>query len=99
MKKHALCWFLFAVSAAFILALTTASCTPGERRAARSAFNFIELGCMLENSMLGDETVAKVCNIADDAIPDMKKFLAQQKAAANKYAASLSGCSKVDAGK
>lgn len=77
---------------AFVFASTigplavVSSCTPGERQAAKSALDVLQVACIIANAESDDATVAQVCGIANDLMPDLEKILSAQRKATRKAA-------------
>lgn len=83
--------FLAAVAMAIVVAVSTlnsaCSLSDQEKKWVDTAFDAVQVGCIIANADFPDETIAKVCKITDDAIPYIKQIVDEFKAERAKFAA------------
>jgi hypothetical protein len=96
MKRFSLTlFFVFVFVFVFVFA-----CSPSANKTLRSVLDIIQIGCIIANAESDDANIQKACGVADDLLPDLRKIVAQERAASRRYAAEhASACSSgVDAG-
>lgn len=57
------------------------------RQAARTVLDVVQVACVIAHQELPETDVAKVCGVADDLLPPMRRVLAESRAASAKAAA------------
>lgn len=81
-----------AIVAMPALVISEGGCTPGQREAARSALDIVQVACVIAHQALPDSEVAKVCGITQPFLDPMKEVLASSRlASAQQVAAARVG--------
>ena len=61
--------------------LAALACTPGQRQAARTVLDVVQVTCVIANQALGDAKVAEICDIAGPLIDPMRQILTSSRMA------------------
>ncbi len=72
--------------AVFIGALALAGCSAITRRDVQTALDVAQIACVIAHAESDDTTVQEVCQIADALMPDVRRVLAEQRAASRRFA-------------
>lgn len=73
-----------------ILATQTTACSLFNAKTLRTILDVAQVTCIIAHQELGDADVAKVCDIADDLIPPMRKVLVESRKASAEAAGKAS---------
>jgi hypothetical protein len=66
--------------------LLLAGCSAAARRDAQTALDVAQIACVIANAESDDGTVQEICRITDAVVPDLRKLLAEQRAASRRFA-------------
>jgi hypothetical protein len=84
---QALLFILISTAGLVALSVYSAACSPAaNRRAANTALDAANVICIIANAESDDATIARVCNITDALLPDLREIVNTSRAASRKYA-------------
>lgn len=82
----------------FVAVITFASsaCSLFTRQNARSVLDIAQVTCIIARQEAPESDIAKACGVADDLMPDLRRLLAESRAASARAGASAAdgGCAK-----
>lgn len=90
------------VTLAFVAALFVVNACAGWQKDAKTVLDIAQVGCIIENAIKPDPTVAEICKVVDDLKPAMKDVLGKHRLAAahaQKLGAQSCAATSADAGK
>jgi hypothetical protein len=69
---------------AVLLALS--GCSAAARRDVQTALDVAQIACVIANAESDDTAVREICRITDLLLPDVRRILAEQRAASRRFA-------------
>jgi hypothetical protein len=76
-----------------IISIVSMDCALFTPKNARTALDMVQITCAIARAAMRDETVAEICKISSDLMPDLRELLSEQRASARRLAAEYRGAS------
>ncbi len=67
-------------------AFALAGCSAITRRDVQTALDVAQIACVIAHAESDDATVQEICQVADVLMPDVRRVLAEQRAASRRFA-------------
>jgi hypothetical protein len=67
-------------------ALALVGCSTLNRRDVQTALDVAQIACVIAHAESDDATVQEICQVADVLMPDVRRVLAEQRAASRRFA-------------
>lgn len=72
-------------------AIALAGCSAIGRRDVQTALDVAQIACVIAHAESDDTTVQEICQVVDALMPDVRRVLAEQRAASRRFAEAQYG--------